>query len=401
MKGSTYMYLSDLEFLIVTVTPIPSPFYSELLLSPSRLTSWYYKYHKIQRFQLIRREFKTNTKWTDLEDNETMRPLPNLLNFAQIINEQELPPSHPIEVAIERVKEANDKLADLSSRVAEGFVSEFHMNLGGMIRGIVQADPFFTAQCRINCSEEENRCIENLISLIFEQITLLEYSLFIHSNNTPTTTTNFSSSNAASFHNSLVASFNSYKCQIETQFGKTSKSLLPEGASIYSKIDQNEIMGKLPTNVVSNNASNSSFLSPPSTINNSPTATRAFRSHSVSEFQILHLQIVEVEAKSKQKQQKNLAALNKRRNTSTTFSTKTDQNQTTSKSPQFLRLFSQKQNQKQQIPSTTFNLNTRISDCSLENFCFPMDTNSPPLPPRQSSFHSDVLICTKMKGGNI
>nr|CAD2157661.1 unnamed protein product [Meloidogyne enterolobii] len=315
--------------------------------------------------------------WLHKKIFTTQRPLPNLLNFAQIINEQELPPSHPVEVAIERVKEANDKLADLSSRVAEGFVSEFHMNLGGMIRGIVQADPFFTAQCRINCSEEENRCIENLISLIFEQITLLEYSLFIHSNNTPTTTTNSSSSNAASFHNSLVASFNSYKCQIETQFGKTSKSLLPEGASIYSKIDQHEIMGKLPSNVVvNNNASNSSFLSPPSTINNSPTATRAFRSHSVSEFQNSQNEgnlstrnsqissssstnsgsgssnffknsplgtagnlIKSLQAKSKQKQQKNLAALNKRRNTSTTFSTKTDQNQTTSKSPNFFVYF--------------------------------------------------------------
>ncbi|KAL7071740.1 hypothetical protein ACQ4LE_009466, partial [Meloidogyne hapla] len=293
---------------IITVTPIPSPFYSELLLSPSRLTSWYYKYHKVQRFELIRREFKTNTKWTTLEDNETMRlwlhkkiftiqrPLPDLLNFAQIINEQELIPSHPIEVAIERVKEANDKLADLSSKVAEGFVSEFHMNLGGMIRGIVQADvgggiknyqPFFTAQCRVQCSEEENRCIENLMTLILEQVTLLEYSLFIHANNTPTTilSSTSNSANAASFHNSLVASFNSHKCQIETQFGKTSKSLLPEGASIYSKIDQNEMVTKMPTNVtVTNNASNS-ILTPPSTISSSPTATRAFRSHSISEFQ--------------------------------------------------------------------------------------------------------------------
>ena len=49
-------------------------------------------------------------------------------------------PLSPLEVAIDKIREANDKLAELSCLVSEGFAAQFLMNLGGMVRGIVQAD---------------------------------------------------------------------------------------------------------------------------------------------------------------------------------------------------------------------------------------------------------------------
>lgn len=67
------------------------------------------------------------------------RPLPDLLSFSPVISEQDQEPMNPLEVAVDKIREANDKLADLTRKVKDGF-GEFLMNLGGMIRGIVQAD---------------------------------------------------------------------------------------------------------------------------------------------------------------------------------------------------------------------------------------------------------------------
>ena len=64
-------YINNVQ--IVAVTPVPSAAHSSLLQSPSRLASWYYKHHRVDHFELIRREFRNESKWTQLEDTETMR----------------------------------------------------------------------------------------------------------------------------------------------------------------------------------------------------------------------------------------------------------------------------------------------------------------------------------------
>lgn len=230
---------------IIAVSPLPSGTYTSLLQSRSRLASWYYKHHGIQRFELVRREFRADTKWTQLEDTESMRlwlhkrvitiqrPLPDLLSFCPVVSEQAQEPMNPVDVGIDKVREANDKLAEMSGLVSEGF-AQFLMNLGGMIRGIVQADvgggirnyqTFFTAQCRAECTEEENRAIEILRHLILEQISLLEFALFVHAS-TPQVKQN------SSFHSSLVDSFRVHRERVETMVGGTAKSILPGGATI-------------------------------------------------------------------------------------------------------------------------------------------------------------------------
>jgi len=177
------------------------------------------------------------------------RPLPDLLGFSPVISEQDQEPMSPLEVAVDKIHEANDKLADLTRKVKDGF-GEFHMNLGGMIRGIVQADvgggiknyqakmqiqsnlnifylqTFFNPE--IQFTEEEKRCIRLLRRLILEQITLLEFALFVHAN-TEQATTN------AAFHNSLVDSFEIHREMVETKLVEktNAKSIIPEGISIY------------------------------------------------------------------------------------------------------------------------------------------------------------------------
>ena len=47
--------------------------------------------------------------------------------------------AHPPAVACIRLQEANDKLVEMSQLVEAGF-RQFVMNLGGTIRGIIQAD---------------------------------------------------------------------------------------------------------------------------------------------------------------------------------------------------------------------------------------------------------------------
>lgn len=177
------------------------------------------------------------------------RPLPDLLSFSPVISEQDQEPMNPLEVAVDKIREANDKLADLTRKVKDGF-GEFLMNLGGMIRGIVQADVgggiknyqaklkiqpnliFFNFQTffnpEIQFTEQENRSIRQLKRLILEQITLLEFGLFVHVN-TEQVTTN------AAFHNSLVDSFEIHRELVETKLIErtNAKSIIPEGISIY------------------------------------------------------------------------------------------------------------------------------------------------------------------------
>lgn len=68
-----------------------------------------------------------------------LRPLPDLLSFGPVVSECGLEASNPVEVAIDKMREANDKLAETAALVAEGFAQQL-VNLAGMIRGMVQAD---------------------------------------------------------------------------------------------------------------------------------------------------------------------------------------------------------------------------------------------------------------------
>ncbi|KAL3085843.1 hypothetical protein niasHT_039007 [Heterodera trifolii] len=243
----TYREMDGKFLQIVPVTPIPlKEVYAKLLQnSPCRLASWYYKHHRIQRFELIRREFRTDTKWTKLEDNETtrlwlhkriiqiQRPLPDLLSMGPVVSELDLDPLNPVEVAIEKMREANDKLAETAAMVGEGFAQSL-VNLAGMIRGIVQADvgggirnyqPFFSEESYAVCTEEERNAIGTLKRLILEQTSLLEYALYIHSQSER------AQANAL-FHNSLAGSFMEHRQRVEHWLGPV-KSVLPEKTSIY------------------------------------------------------------------------------------------------------------------------------------------------------------------------
>uniref|UniRef100_A0A183BSX5 DOCKER domain-containing protein n=1 Tax=Globodera pallida TaxID=36090 RepID=A0A183BSX5_GLOPA len=233
-----------------TILPVsPMPFrevYAKLLQnSPCRLASWYYKHHRVQRFELVRRAFRADTKWTQLEDNETtrlwlhkriiqiQRPLPDLLSLGPVVSELELDPLNPAEVAIEKMREANDKLAETAAMVGEGFAQSL-VNLAGMIRGVVQADvgggirnyqAFFSEESRAVCTEDERHAVGTLKQLILEQTALLEYALFIHSQS------DRAQANAM-FHNSLAGSFMEHRQRVEHWLGPV-KSVLPEKTSIY------------------------------------------------------------------------------------------------------------------------------------------------------------------------
>lgn len=137
------------HFQIIPITPQPSSTYSELNKSPSRLVRWYYKYHKISRFEQSRRENRKDTKWTRIDANDATRlwlrrkyitiqhSLPDILHFAPVVEELEPEPSNPVEVAIQQIQEVNENLTETANLVSNGFV-EFLVNLGGQIRGVIQ-----------------------------------------------------------------------------------------------------------------------------------------------------------------------------------------------------------------------------------------------------------------------
>lgn len=119
--------------------------------SSNRLSRWYYKHHRIQRFEHMRREMRADTKWTQLDANDATRlwlrcrhiaiekPLPDILKFAPVISETEPDAINPVEVAALKIQEINETLADTAQLVAAGFI-QFLVNLGGSIRGVLQAD---------------------------------------------------------------------------------------------------------------------------------------------------------------------------------------------------------------------------------------------------------------------
>jgi hypothetical protein len=108
------------------------------------------------------------------------------------MTETELEPANPVEVALIKLQEVNERLAERSKLVAGGFRQQFLGDLGGTIRGVVQADvgggirnyePFLSDQCwALFSSEESDReqtGIEQLKELLREHVKLLEYGIFL------------------------------------------------------------------------------------------------------------------------------------------------------------------------------------------------------------------------------
>lgn len=156
--------IKNLFFQIIPVTPQPSSNFKLLSKSPQYLLRWYYKHHQILRFEQSRRENRQDTKWTRLDLNDATKlwlkrkyisidkTLPDILKFAEVIKEEEPEPANPVEVAVLKVnfvscfikllfqiQEVNETLAENAQLVAAGFV-QFLVNLGGCVRGVVQAD---------------------------------------------------------------------------------------------------------------------------------------------------------------------------------------------------------------------------------------------------------------------
>lgn len=85
--------------------------------SPHRLTRWYYKHHQVQRFEQLRREMRSDTKWTKLDANDVtklwikrrfisiVKPLPDILKFAPVVLEVEPEASNPVDVAVCKIQE--------------------------------------------------------------------------------------------------------------------------------------------------------------------------------------------------------------------------------------------------------------------------------------------------------
>uniref|UniRef100_A0A914I4Z4 DOCKER domain-containing protein n=1 Tax=Globodera rostochiensis TaxID=31243 RepID=A0A914I4Z4_GLORO len=377
--------------------------------------SWYYKHHRVQRFELVRRAFRADTKWTQLEDNETtrlwlhkriiqiQRPLPDLLSLGPVVSELELDPLNPAEVAIEKMREANDKLAETAAMVGEGFAQSL-VNLAGMIRGVVQADvgggirnyqAFFSEESRAVCTEDERHAVGTLKQLILEQTALLEYALFIHSQS------DRAQANAM-FHNSLAGSFMEHRQRVEHWLGPV-KSVLPEKTSIYVlepssdeaphhfegsrrqvAADQSPTpptqkapqkiarIASMHENGISNN-NHQQQVRPTSmgsaSGGSSSSSTNVFKNSNLGA--ALIKTTIQAKAKLKQKaSRKGSAAVAIRANSIATPATTQQQ---LSAGHEFLSAISQ----------------ARQSDTSMDTFLLEME---PPLPPRLSKAHSDQIV---------
>ncbi|KAI1724791.1 dock homology region 2 domain-containing protein [Ditylenchus destructor] len=229
---------------IVPVTAQPSPKYIELNKSPHRLSRWYYKHHQVLRFEQHRREIRPDTKWTALDSNDATKlwlkrkiisiekPLPDILKFAQVVNEHELEISNPVEVAMLQMQDVNEALSEEAQLVNAGFDQNI-VNLGGRIRGVVQANvgggvknyqTFFTKECDQQCTESEKKSIHLLKNVLLEHVAIVEYALYVYTNKSP--------QGNETFHNLLLQSFNAYKQNIEEQSKQKAPSILPPGANI-------------------------------------------------------------------------------------------------------------------------------------------------------------------------
>uniref|UniRef100_A0A915E0Y7 DOCKER domain-containing protein n=1 Tax=Ditylenchus dipsaci TaxID=166011 RepID=A0A915E0Y7_9BILA len=148
----TYGNAAGKYIQIIPVMPQPSEVYSRLDKSSHRLARWYYKHHKVVRFEHSRREIRSNTKvmdchglqrchqmWLKRKYISIEKPLPDILKFAQVVNEHEPEVANPVDVAVKNVQEENEKLKENAQLVDTGF-KNFLVNLGGCIRGVVQAD---------------------------------------------------------------------------------------------------------------------------------------------------------------------------------------------------------------------------------------------------------------------
>lgn len=138
------------DFQIIPITP-QQTIADNANLPTNPLIRWYRKFHEVSRFEQLRRNFKTDTKWAGLEANdatklwivkrvfETSHQLPSILNFTPVVNELGSEPFNPVQCAILEMQKTNNALLETAQMVAAGS-TELLISLGGKIRGILQAD---------------------------------------------------------------------------------------------------------------------------------------------------------------------------------------------------------------------------------------------------------------------